>query len=247
MSFVMVIGGGLAELGCSFFMLFSFGIALENGINAGIPTVMMPLSSIFVAIFAYFKYDEKLHYIHIFGLITVIIGVIVITLFPPQALGETETAASNQIYIVLGFGLISSLFLTIEMLLARALAERGANGRLIGFNFYITTGIIGTIYFFFLTYTGSGFYEIGLKGTLLMFLAGVMTVIAIAQLQYAISIGKVGVVSSIYNTNTALFILLCYFFLDGALSRWQALGIVVTLIGGASLSLSDDIFKFKHT
>jgi len=56
MSFAMVIGGGLSEVGVSLFTLISLSTALDYGINAGIALVTAPLSSIFVAIVAYFRF-----------------------------------------------------------------------------------------------------------------------------------------------------------------------------------------------
>ena len=218
MSFAMVIGGGLSELGCSLFTIISFGAALKYDINAGIATATMPLSSAFVAIFAHFRYGEKLNYVHLFGLVIVIAGATVIALFPADEPGDTKTATTGQILIVLGFGSISAMCLTSEMLISRALADRGADGRFIGLNFLISEGIIGTVGLIILTCTGNGLLIVGFKGTMLMILAGLTGVFSIGLLQYSISIGIVAIVCSIFNTNSAWFTLLCYIFLHQDLS-----------------------------
>ena len=104
------------------------------------------------------------------------------------------------------------------MLITKALVDRGADGRFIGFNFLVFSGFLGTILLIILTCLGSGLYAIELKGTLLIMLAGVTGVASIAMLQYAISIGVLGIVGAIFNTSNAWFTLLCYFFLNESLS-----------------------------
>ena len=248
MSFALVVGGGLSELGTSLFMLISINAAVSYDINAGIATATMPLSSAFVAIIAHFRYHEKLNYVHLLGLVIVIAGAVVIALFPAHDpdTDAAKTATTAQTCTVLGLGSIAALCLSSEMLISRALAERGADGRFIGLNFLIPEGIIGTAGLLILTCTGAGFAAVGLNGTLLMILAGATGVLAVGQLQYAISIGIVGIASAIFNTNSAWFSLLCFFFLDEALSVMQGIGIAITLVGAAALSLDDDIFRCKR-
>ena len=141
-----------------------------------------------------------------------------ITFFPAETPEEIKTATSSEICIVLVLGLISTLSFTIQIILAKSLADRGADGRLIGLNFMVPSGIIGTIGLIILTCTGSGLFALGLEGTLLMILASITGTAAIALLQYAISIGIIGVVSAIYNTNPAWLTLFCFLFFHEAIS-----------------------------
>ena len=214
----MVIGGGLSEIGVSLFLLIAFRSAFEYHVNAGIASVPAPMSSVFVTIVAYCRYGEELHYMYIFGLVIVITGAIVITFYPPETLDGTETTTTSQTCIVLGLGFMSAMSLTTQILFAKALADRGADGRLIGLNFMVPSGIIGTIGLIILTCTGSGLFALGLEGTLLMILASITGTAAIALLQYAISIGIIGVVSAIYNTNPAWLTLFCFLFFHEAIS-----------------------------
>lgn len=146
---------------------------------------------------------------------------------------------------MLAFGLLATLCLTAELLLARVLSNHGVDGKYIGLNFLIAEGIIGTICLVIASAAGSGIFTCGLDGTLLMLLAGLFGVMAIGLLQYGIAIGIAGIVSSIYNVNVAVFTALCFFFLNQALSTWQVVGIAITLLGAVFLSLSDDQFKCK--
>lgn len=214
----MVIGGGLSEIGVSLFLLIAFRSAFEYHVNAGIASVPAPMSSVFVTIVAYCRYGEELHYMYIFGLVIVITGAIVITFYPPETLDGTEATTTSQTCIVLGLGFMSAMSLTTQILFAKALADRGADGRFIGLNFLIVSGFLGTIGLIVLTCFGQGLFALGLQGTLLMLLAGITGVVAIGLLQYSISIGIMGVVTAIYNTNAAWFTLLCFFFLKEALS-----------------------------
>lgn len=140
----------------------------------------------------------------------------------------------------MGFGLLATVCLTGELLLSRMLANRGVDGRYIGLNFLIAEGIIGTVCLVISSAMGSGFFSTGLDGALIMLLAGLTGVVAVGLLQYSISIGIAGIVSSIFNTNVAFFTALCFFFLNQALSTWQIIGIVITLLGAIFLSFNDD-------
>ena len=140
----------------------------------------------------------------------------------------------------MGFGLLATVCLTCELLLSRVLVNRGVDGRYIGLNFLIAEGIIGTVCLVISSAMGSGFFSTGLDGALLMLLAGLTGVVAVGLLQYSISIGIAGIVSSIFNTNVAFFTALCFFFLNQALSTWQIIGIVITLLGAIFLSFNDD-------
>lgn len=181
MSFLMVIGGGLCDFMINLSVIISFKVALYYGINAGIATVTAPLSSVFVAIIAYFRYGEKLYFMHLFGFLIVSTGTIIIAMFPAEETsGEKNAATSGQIFIVLGLGLITTVSFAVQLLLSKALVERGADGRFIGLNYSITSGIFGTIVLIILTCSGSGLFALGLKGTLLMMLAGITSLVSIA-------------------------------------------------------------------
>ena len=58
---MIVVLGGLAELGTSLFSILAFNKANEYGMNAGLAGVLFPLSSTFVALITYFMYQEKLN------------------------------------------------------------------------------------------------------------------------------------------------------------------------------------------
>ena len=74
-------------------------------------------------------------------------------------------------------------------------------------------------------------------------LGGLSGVIAVSLLQYSVSIGIAGIVSSIFNTNVAYLTAMCFLLLGQSLTYWQVLGIAVTLIGAAFLSINDDLFR----
>lgn len=109
---------------------------------------------------------------------------------------------------------MATLSLTAELLISRVLSTRGVDGKYIGLNFLIAEGIIGTTCLVISTALGSGWFSTGVDGAFLMILGGFTGVLAVGLLQYAISIGIAGIVSSIFNTNVAFFTALCFFFLD---------------------------------
>ena len=165
---MLVVLGGLAELGTSLFSILAFNKANEYGMNAGLAGVLFPLSSTFVALITYFMYQEKLNKVQGVGLIIVIAGATLIAAFPAEKDDVSEeddsvakTALPKEICIVLAFGLLATLCLTCELLLARVLSKRGVDGKYIGLNFLVVEGTIGTVCLVISSATGDGIFETG--------------------------------------------------------------------------------------
>lgn len=74
--------------------------------------------------------------------------------------------------------------------------------------------------------------------------AGATGVASINLLQYCFSIGKAGVVGSIFNTDTVFFSALCFFFLDQKLSIEQVIGIFIVLTGAVVISLDYETIMY---
>ncbi len=72
--------------------------------------------------------------------------------------------------------------LSFELLLSKALAKRGADGRYIGFNFLLAEGVLGTLCLVIATIQGVGFQVISFQGFWVLMLAGLTGVIAISVL-----------------------------------------------------------------
>ena len=223
----------------------AFSRASEHNINAGVAGVLMPLNSIFVGVISFCLFNEKLQVSHMIGMLIVISGATLIALFPaksdsPSAL---DAITSYDVLAVLFYGFLATCCLSGEIVLSKTLAKRGVNGKYIGLNLLLVAGLLGTLCLIVSTVSGNGFYEVGVNGTGILMLGGLTGVIAITLLQYSISIGYTGTVSSIFNTNGAIFTTMCYFFLDQALSMLKVVGLTVTIAGAVFLSFSDDDFK----
>ena len=72
----------MGEFGTSLSMILSFGKAEEFQINAGIATILVPLSSVMVSFLSYFVYHEKIAYTGIIGMAIIIGGATLIAMFP---------------------------------------------------------------------------------------------------------------------------------------------------------------------
>jgi drug/metabolite transporter (DMT)-like permease len=214
--FLMVWLGGLAEFATSLLSIMAFNYASRHTINAGIVGVLFPLSGFFVTLGSFLMYKEKVQRVHLVGMFVLMLGATLIATFPAQGGSEGEQATTEQILILLIFSLLATMALSCELLLSKALAKRGADGRYIGFNFLLAEGILGSLCLLISTLMGTGLQE--LEGwasfCILVFGGGLTGVIAISVLQYSISIGVAGIVSSIFNTNVVYFTIFCFLFLD---------------------------------
>ena len=204
---------GFAAFGNSLFTLMGLSYASEFGINAGIAGVLYPLSTIFVAIIARIAYEEHIQRIQLLGMIVIFSGATVIAMFPAED-EEGKKATPKEFAIVLGINLTCTICVTIELITARLLSERGVDGKYIGLNSLVVTGSLGTISLIVATCMGSGIYATGLDGLGLMVAAAFFGVISSGLVKYAIAVGVAAVVSSIYNLNPAILAAMAYFFLS---------------------------------
>lgn len=51
---------GLAELSIALSVIMAFSYAIKYGVNAGIATILLPTSSAFSAMIAYFAFEEHM-------------------------------------------------------------------------------------------------------------------------------------------------------------------------------------------
>lgn len=145
---------------------------------------------------------------------------------------------------MLFYGFLGCCCLSTEIVLSKTLAKRGVDGRFIGLNLLLAVGVLGTICLIVSSAFGSGIQLVGLDGTGILMLGGLAGVASISLLQYSLSIGSAGTVSSIFNTNGAIFTIMCFFLLDQPLSMLQVVGLAVTILGAVFLSFNDDSFTW---
>lgn len=72
---------GVLEFSGSLLFLLSLKIALENSVNQGVCSAMVTLAGLMIALMSWYAYDEKLNYVQMIGLLTVITAVIMMGLF----------------------------------------------------------------------------------------------------------------------------------------------------------------------
>lgn len=238
---LLVFVGGMCEFGISLTCILAFGLAGDYEINAGIAGIFMPLSSVIVGLASFFFYKEKMQITGIVGMFVIIGGATLIAMFP--AVNDSgDVATTSQILFVLSLSLLATVFLSVEIMVSKTLAIRGADGRLVGFSFLFVMGIVGSLCLAISTIAGQGLMVISMADFWYMMAGGVCGVTAISLFQYSISQGSAGIASAIFNTNSAFFTALCFFLLDQALSNWQITGIVITLLGACFMSINDEVF-----
>ena len=75
--------------------------------------------------------------------------------------------------------LLGTLCLSLEIVIAKLLAKRGADGRYIGLHFLLLEGILGTLCLVISTLIGDGLFTISQENFWLMIIGGVSGVIAV--------------------------------------------------------------------
>lgn len=138
------------------FSMLAFNYAEEYAVNAGVAGVLIPMSGILVGITSYFFYGEKLKVTQIIGILTIIAGAIIISLFPAEAASSGERTTSLQVAAVIGLGLAAATCLSIEFMISKHLSKQGVDGRYLGFNFLLCEGVVGTLCLLGATAMGEG-------------------------------------------------------------------------------------------
>ena len=231
----------MLEFSVSLTINIGFGFAFQYGINAGIALLLLPLCSVFIGIVSYFAFEEHMQKVQVLGMIIILAGVTIISLFPAQS-NEGKTATLGEFAIVLGINLLTTILFAAELITARVLSERVANSTLTGFSFIFALGVVGTVCFIIATAMGNGLHTIGWGVMGLMILAAFLNVLSIGLVQYTMSVGVGAVVSSIFTLNPAILVSLAYIFLDQKLSVMQVVGILISVLGALCLSIKDDLF-----
>ena len=81
----------------------------------------------------------------VIGLMVIIAGATVIAMFPAEDTSSGQEASTKEVLLVLLLSLLGTLCLSLEIVIAKLLAKRGADGRYIGFHFLLSEGILGTL------------------------------------------------------------------------------------------------------
>ena len=134
----------LAELSIALSVIMAFSYAMEYGVNAGIATILLPTSSAFSAMIAYFAFEEHMQKIQFLGMLIILCGVAFIALFPAET-EDGKKATPGEVATVLCINLVSALLFTAELIICRILGDRGTDGRLTGFSFLFAMGVVGSV------------------------------------------------------------------------------------------------------
>ena len=229
---------GLAELSVSLSIIITFSYANEYGINAGIATVLLPTSSAFAAIIAYFAFEEHMQKIQFLGMLIILCGASFIAIFPAKV-DDGEQATPGEIATVLSINLVSALLFTGELMISRILGDRGADGRLTGFSLLFAMGLVGSICLIASTAMGNGIHAIGWDVFGILMLSALCAAISLGLASYAMTLGVASLVVSVMNLMPALMCVIAIF-AGQDISTMQGFGLVISVIGTITLSLKDN-------
>ena len=170
-NFLLVVLAGLAELSIALMIIMAYSYTLEYGVNAGIATILIPTSSAFSAIVAYFAFEEHMQKIQFLGMLVILCGIAFIALFPAET-EDGKRATPGELATVLGISLVQALLFTAELIICRILGDRDTDGRLTGFSLLFVMGLVGSVCLIVSTAMGDRICAIGWSNFgLLMFAA----------------------------------------------------------------------------
>ena len=125
----------------------------------------MIFNAVVVTILSYCFLGEVVSRAQIFGMLVIIVGVALVSLFPPKyddesstnlspssdgdhdvISGDDDTNAAKQTTLVVFWGVCGAVFLSIEIMSNKWLMiRRGINGDVSGMCFLLVEGILGTL------------------------------------------------------------------------------------------------------
>lgn len=186
----------------------SFNAAQKANINQGIGSSIMICNSVIVTILSYCFMKEVVSITQSVGIILIVISVTLVSVFGPDAdkTGVAKsTEAAGAMFLVVMWGLIGAVFLSIEIMCNKWLMfSRGVNGDISGMFFLLVEGTIGTICLIVTTLQGSGLHDMTGPSFTMIMIAGVLAFTSLMLLNFSISIGLAGVSISTFNTNPAI-------------------------------------------
>ena len=144
------------------------------------------------------------------GIVVIVIGVALVSLFPPESENAEQMATSvsdskRQMTLVVLWGITGALFISLETMCVKWLMiKRGINGDVSGMFFLLVEGVLGIACLIVTTLQGSGLHELSNKALLMVLIAGFFAFSALIIFNYSLSKGLAGVAISIFNTSPAI-------------------------------------------
>lgn len=100
-------------------VLFSFQYCLYSGINQGVITALFSLSSLYLAIFAYYFFKQKITAFHIIGMICLVACAILLVMSKNYAVLEIDPANQTSPAIAVVLAIVSTIILCIRTILVK--------------------------------------------------------------------------------------------------------------------------------
>ena len=115
--------------------------------------------------------------------------------------------------MVIVFGLLGAIFLSIEVMITKYLGKQGVQGYMAGFTLLMVEGAIGTVCLIVYTLMGYGMHEATVQGFWIISLASVVCFTSLVLLFYSLAVGYAGLAISIFDANPAIQTIVSYYLL----------------------------------
>ncbi|CAI2373540.1 unnamed protein product [Moneuplotes crassus] len=226
----------LVSIGGGFLVVLTFEYAFYAGINQGIISTLFSFTSVFLSIFGWLLFDERINSVQIIGMISMTTSAI---LYGFSGSGHTQSngSAVSSILPIL-FGLISTIYFTGRSLALKAFCVRYQYSALDFMSIsYIICGSILLIPF--LTHVINYGVEMSLLKDCII--GGILQETSMIMMYYSISTGYSGPAAALSSIQAPLQTALAAIFLFQVPSPLQVSGLILAMIGSILISTSTQI------
>ena len=224
-------------------VLFTFKYWLHSGINQGVITALFSLGSLYLAIFAYFFYDQKITIFQISGMILLIACAILLVLSKNYDRIQVPYEYQTSPVIAVILAIISTIILWVRTILVKHFWEMFD---IDSFTFTASSYFIGGFIFTVVSIVNFITYGESIGFVIQCVLSGMINAFGSILLNYSITTGHAGPAAALVNIQTVLHTILSAIILSQSPGLQQIIAMIIGLIGSISISWGKIIYRWVN-
>ena len=224
-------------------VLFTFKYWLHSGINQGVITALFSLGSLYLAIFAYFFYDQKITIFQISGMILLIACAILLVLSKNYDRIQVPYEYQTSPVIAVILAIISTIILWVRTILVKHFWEMF---EIDSFTFTASSYFIGGFIFTVVSIVNFITYGESIGFVIQCVLSGMINAFGSILLNYSITTGHAGPAAALVNIQTVLHTILSAIILSQSPGLQQIIAMIIGLIGSISISWGKIIYRWVN-
>eukprot|EP00347_Sterkiella_histriomuscorum_P006687 403351819 len=250
--------GGSCEFFGSQSLIVSFKHAKLSGMNQGICGALTSSNTLYVLIFSVIIFKERITVIQIFGLILMVLGVVIVSLFKSkyqldeEQIGIDESSFESvteddisryRTYTIVG-GILASVFFGSQLLIFKFIQRVTQDSFGVAFGFLFFASLYGFLNLFYLIlFDFQQFFDHNAWQYITTILTGSLLSLGIVSINVSCSYGLMGISNAMMHCNSIIITIFNYFVFGQDINTAQALGIGCCVIASIIISNAD---RFKR-